>query len=295
MGAFFIYIRSFLEYLKIEKKYSIHTLMAYEHDLKEFQDFITHKRVSIESSSITSSVIRSWIVDLKTQNLSHLSINRKISSLKSFSKYLKIKHQIEFNINQSNLKTEKKLPHFFSEKNMKQVFENLEMQEQNHQNLLHLVILDLLYSCGIRLSELKDLKESDLDISRKTLKIKGKGNKTRYVPIPEKTIETIKNYNIVKKMLNNLDDSLLVTDKGKSLYPKYIYLVVKQHMAQSQQSKKSPHVLRHTYATHLLNHGADLNTVKELLGHSSLRATQIYTHNSLEKIKSIYNLAHPRA
>lgn len=292
-------IQSFLNYLKFEKRYSSHTLVSYETDLSDFFVYIDVQFGETSLNKINHSFIRSWLAGLKDKGLTSKSINRKISSLKSFFKYHLKNGAIEASpmVNVISPKVSKRLPVFVKESDAKNLIEALNQSTEDWKGLNARIIITLFYETGMRLSELIMLKETQIDFSRSQIKVLGKGNKERIIPISKNSIAVIRDYqNLKKKNFETADDFLLVTDKGKKLYPKYAYLLVTQYLGQaSTLDKKSPHVLRHTFATHLMNNGADLNAVKELLGHSSLASTQVYTHNTIEKLKDIHKKAHPKA
>ena len=248
---------------------------------------------------IKHTYVRSWLAGIKNKGLSSKSINRKISTLKSFFKYhLKIgsidatpmTHVISQKVN-------KRLPVFVKENDTKKLVEVLNQSTENWKSLNAKMLITIFYETGMRLSELITLKERQIDFSRSHIKVLGKGNKERIIPVSKKAIIAIRDYQqLKKKNFGQPTDFLLITEKGKPLYPKYAYLLVNFYLGQaSTLDKKSPHVLRHTFATHLMNNGADLNSVKELLGHSSLASTQVYTHNTIEKLKDAHKKAHPKA
>lgn len=289
-------IQSFLEYLQFEKRYSRHTLVSYQNDLEQFFTFLgQYGEISV--GDITPSYIRSWLAELKSDRVASKSITRKISTLKSFFKFL-VKHGI---VTQSPMttivspKVGKRLPVFVEEKNTQTLFSHLDFPDSWSGKTERLVLL-LFYQTGIRLSELIALKEQQIDFHYSQIKVVGKGNKERIIPVSKELLGEIKAYLDEKPVrLENVEE-VLVSEKGKRLYPKYVYNAVKHYLGQvTTIEKKSPHVLRHTFATHLMNHGADLNAVKELLGHASLAATQIYTHNTIDKLKDIHKKAHPKA
>lgn len=292
-------IQAFLDYLKFEKRYSLHTLVSYQTDLYGFIDFLEVQYGSLNLPDITHTYIRSWLASLKENKLSSKSINRKISSLKSFFKY---------ELKQGNLKTSpmgqvispkmsKRLPVFAKEEEALELIQGLQQSTDDWKTLNAKMVITIFYATGMRLSELIGLKEKQVDILNKRIKVLGKGNKERIIPVSKELVEMINDYiSLKKKEFESYGEELLVTEKGKKLYPKYAYLLVKKALGEtSTLDKRSPHVLRHSFATHLMDHGADLNAVKELLGHSSLAATQVYTHNTIKKLKEIHKKAHPRA
>ena len=291
--------QSFLDYLKFEKRYSVNTIISYETDLAAFFDFLNIQFEKLHLKEISYSFIRSWLADLKEKGLTSKSINRKISSLRSFFKYHLRIGDLETSpmANVISPKFGKRLPVFVKEKEIKKLLETLKHSTEDWKTLNAKMLIILFYNTGMRLSELINLKEKQLDFARSQIKVLGKGNKERIIPVSKDLIKNIEDYQrLKKKEFEKTDNSLLVTEKGKKIYPKYAYLLVNQHLdAAGTLDKKSPHVLRHTFATHLMNGGADLNAVKELLGHSSLASTQIYTHNSIEKLKNVYKNAHPKA
>ena len=292
------YILSFLNYLEFEKRYSKRTIESYRTDLFQFEKYCSTLANS-ELLSADGKLIRGWIVNLLEENCQNRSVNRKISTLKSFYKFLLRQGYINSNplLKVESLKTGKQLPVFVTTNQTHQLFTEVEFGSDFH-GVRNKLILDLLYATGIRLSELIHLKNKDIDEFNLTIKVLGKRNKERVIPITMEMVRTIKNYwDLMKEVgFNKEIEFLLVTDKGDKLYPKFVYRVVTTALKLvSTQDKKSPHVLRHTFATHMLNNGAEINAIKELLGHSSLAATQVYTHNTFEKLKKIYKQAHPRA
>jgi integrase/recombinase XerC len=291
-------IQPFLDYLKFEKRYSKHTVISYETDLVSFFDYIIIQYGETPLNQLSHIYIRSWLASLKDAGLTAKSINRKISSLKSFFKY-----QLKAGaIKQTPMakivspKNEKRLPGFVADKDIKILFDHVEFPDTWQGKTERLIML-LFYNTGMRLSEVIGLNDNKVNSFNHTLKILGKGNKERIVPISSEILNEIKIY---QQQRNNLivhrTDLLFITEKGKGLSPRNVYSSVKKYLSLvTTIEKRSPHVLRHTFATHLMNNGADLNAVKELLGHSSLAATQIYTHNTIEKLKNIYKKAHPKA
>lgn len=289
--------QSFLDYLRFEKRYSQHTIIAYETDLEQFFTFISAQFDLKEIYGITPAIVRSWLAGLKADKNSSKTINRKISTLKSFFRYLLKAGKIP----QSPMativspKANKRLPSFVEEKSTKILFTQLDF-DNNWKARTEEIILRLFYSTGMRLSELASLKESQVDKSYCQIKVLGKGNKERIIPVSEELLEKILRYIADKPVIEKNVPELLINEKGRALYSKYLYNTVKKYLSLvTTLEKKSPHILRHTFATHLMNNGADLNAVKELLGHASLAATQVYTHNTIDKLKDIYRKAHPKA
>lgn len=301
MSEKYPYIQQFLDFLKFEKRYSRHTVISYQTDLEQFESFLISQYDAPSIESISSSMIRTWMAEMKEDALTSKTINRKLSSLKSFYKFL-LRHKI---VEQNPLtvitapKINKRLPSFVAEGDMQQLLDYFVKLEANNplsweQQTERLVIV-LFYETGMRLSELMQLKESQVDFGYGHIKVLGKGNKERVIPISNATLQLIQIY-ISNKPTNEIRERLLVNEKGKPLYAKKIYTIVKRYLSGfTTIDKKSPHVLRHSFATHLTNNGAELNAVKELLGHSSLAATQVYTHNSIEELKEAYKRAHPKA
>ena len=288
---------AFIKYLKFEKRLSDHTILSYDNDLKQFESFFKTYSTSKEIKTTDKRAIRSWIVELSLKNLSPKSINRKIATLKSFFKFLIKREVIEINpsTNITSLKTDQKIPNFLKEKDVNFLFDNL-ILEKNFNGERDMMILELLYGTGIRISELINLKTRNINLPKKEMKIMGKRKKERIIPLHQQIISQIKKYLDKKNEIKSTHEFLLCTNKGKKLYPMLIYRIVKKHLSSLINSKKyNPHLLRHTFATHILNKGGDLNSIKDLLGHESLAATQIYTHNSIEKLKETFKASHPRA
>lgn len=291
-------IEGFLKYLRFEKRVSNHTSIAYENDLKQFSTFLQQQFEISDASIADHGVIRSWIINLSEQQLDPRTINRKIACLRSFYKYL-LRHDVIASDPMRKirvLKTSKKLPSFIKENEMTVMLDQT-VFEDSFEGLRDKLILELFYSTGIRLSELVALEERNVDFRNQTIKVLGKRNKERLVPFPDNLITILKNYLAARnrEVGSQLHGRLFVTAQGEPCYPKLVYLTVRKYLQFTNSEKKSPHVLRHTYATHLLNKGAEINAVKDLLGHSSLAATQVYTHNSVEKLKKIFEQAHPKA
>jgi len=292
-------LQSFLDYLRYERRYSVHTIISYQTDLAGFFNFLDTGFGGIPLKKITHSYIRSWLAYLKNNGLTSRSLNRKISSLKSFFKYQLKSGVIEVTpmMNVISPKISRRLPVFVKEKETEKLVETLNRSAGSWKTLNAKMLITIFYATGMRLSELINLKEKQIDFSRSQIKVLGKGNKERSIPVSKKIVEMIRDYQqLKKKEFEKTDDVLLVTEKGRKMYSKYAYLLVNKFLGEAGTlDKKSPHVLRHTFATHLMNNGANLNAVKELLGHSSLAATQVYTHNTIEKLKNVHKKAHPKA
>lgn len=290
-------IDSFLKYLRYEKRYSEHTLIAYQNDLTQFQAYLEEVFEISNLQEAKHSHLRSWVVSLIDQQVSPKSVNRKIATLKSFYKFLLVRDIIEANpaSRLKPLRSEKKLPTFVRENDMVSMLDHV-VFEDSFSGYRDRLIMELLYGTGMRLSELSGLKDLDINTFQGTVKVLGKRNKERIIPLSDFIVKTIKDYQQFRNREVGKCEYLIVTDSGEKLYPMLVYRTVKKYLNQfTTISKKSPHVLRHTFATHLLNKGAELNAVKDLLGHTSLAATQIYTHNSMEKLKSVFDQAHPKA
>ena len=290
-------IKHFIEYLSFEKKYSSHTIRAYNDDLNSFQTFC---KITFDNENLTDvnySQIRSWIVKMVNKNISNRTVNRKISSLKSFYKFLVKTKQIKESplLRHQALKISKRVQVPFSKKEINEVIDNLN-EFDDFESVRNKLIVELLYSTGMRRAELMEIKQSSINFTSSTLKVLGKRNKERYIPLLNSVQQTLKTYLHLRKEIKSEIENLLITIKGNKIYPTLVYRIINDYFsAVSSKVKKSPHVIRHSFATHLLNEGADLNSVKELLGHSSLASTQIYTHSSLNELKKVYNQAHPRS
>ena len=291
-------IKSFIDYLQLEKKYSPNTIKAYENDIMSFSDYNKNEFDQSSISKVDYSQLRSWMVKLVESKISNRSINRKISSLNTYYKFLLKIEKIKKNPldNHRALKTKKIIQLPFSEK---EVISALDIN--NFQNSFEgkrdRLIIEMLYSTGIRRIELTDLKIKDIDFSSKRIKVLGKRNKERFIPMLKSTISLINEYMDYRNELNRIKskDFLFLTSKGEKIYENLVYRITNKYFDYvSTKVKKSPHILRHSFATHLLNNGADLNAVKDLLGHSSLAATQVYTNRSIEEIKKVYSNTHPR-
>ena len=290
--------QAYADYLLKEKNYSLLTLKAYTNDLSEFESFIKQDDESMELADVVYGHVRGWIVNLVEQGLSNRSVNRKISSLKSFYKFLLRAKQIEINPLQKHksLKTEKKVQVPFSEKELTAVYEEMEYTD-DFDGVRDRLIIELFYTTGMRRAELIGLKLNSYDKGGQTLKVLGKRNKERILPVLTCTAQLITKYLTERNELENIVDRdvLILNRRGQKVSESFVYRLINSYFSVvSAKVKKSPHVLRHTFATHLLNNGADLNSVKELLGHASLSSTQIYTHSSLAELKKVYQEAHPR-
>lgn len=291
-------IQSFLEYLQQEKKYSLHTVNAYKIDLKGFQKFAVEEFELGDISFANYSIIRGWIVSLVDSGISNRSVNRKLSSLNSYYKYMLKTKQIQDNpmSGHKSLKTPKKVQVPFSEKEIVDVVAILQ-DEDNFEGKRNRLIVELFYATGIRRTELIGIRLSDVSFVQKTIKILGKGNKERFIPMLPSVMKSLNEYLVYRNKLETIKDSesLFLTKKGVTVNESLVYRTINSYFSKvSEKVKKSPHILRHSFATHLLNEGADINSVKELLGHSSLASTQVYTHNSIAKLKEVYKKSHPR-
>lgn len=290
-------IKPFLKYLLQEKRYSAHTVKAYETDLLQFQDYLECIDLELTPEEANHKMLRAWVVSLIEADVNPRSVNRKIASLRSYYKFLLKREIISENpsVKIRPLKTAKALPEFVLKDEMDNLLDRVEFSA-DFEGVRDKLIIELLYGTGMRLSELIHLKDQDVDHFNQSIKVLGKRNKERIIPLTLDNIRLIQAYSKVREQVAVGEDWLLTTDKGKKCYPMMVYRIVQKYLGYiSKVYKKSPHVLRHTYATHLLNNGADLNAVKDLLGHSSLAATQVYTHNSLDKLKSVFDQAHPKA
>ncbi len=289
----------FLDYLQYEKRYSSHTITSYKNDISQFAFFIAKTYSDAPMKDIGHNHIRSWMVELVGNNISAKSINRKISSLRSFYNYLLKQGVVSKNptLKIVTPKIPKRLPEFVQEKNIEQVFDNI--IDGDFEDFRNRLIIEFFYSTGIRRVELINIKDNDIDTSACSIKVLGKGNKERIIPLSQSLLRRIEKYQELRSAFfedRQFSDNLFVTAKGAQMYPKFVYNIVKKYLsAVTTSSKRSPHILRHTFATHMMNGGADLNAVKELLGHANLAATQIYTHNSIEKLKEVYKKAHPKS
>jgi len=291
------FIESFIVFLQNEKKYSVHTITAYGKDLEDLQFFI-QETSDCGIVGATASLIRAWMVSLVDSGLSHRSVNRKLYALRAFYRLLLQTGTIETNpvAQIKSLKTSRKVQIPFSRKEIKKVFELLE-EDGSFEGLRDRLIIEIFYSTGVRRSELIGIRLQDISVSSGTLKVRGKGDKERIIPLLNSVITSLDRYLKARNQLDNIGDSefLFLTSRGFKIYESLVYRVINTYFsAVSEKVKKSPHILRHSFATHLLDEGADLNSVKELLGHSSLASTQVYVHTGISRLKEIYRDAHPR-
>lgn len=291
-------LSAFISYLELEKNYSKNTILAYQKDIESFAGFCKEHHDAVNLENVSYPLIRSWIVDLSDQGVSNRTINRKISSLQAYYKFLLKIGEITVSpmLKHRALKTEKKIEVPFSEKEMESVLSEIPF-EDDFEGERDKLIIELLYATGMRRTELVNLKIQDLDLAGHQLKVLGKRNKERIIPLLYSTVRQINTYLGKRSELQSRSDSsyLLLTKDGLKIYETLVYRTINKYFSLvSPKVKKSPHILRHTFATHLLNRGADLNSVKELLGHSSLASTQVYTHNSIAELKKVHQKAHPR-
>lgn len=290
-------VNQFLNYVQFEKRYAAHTVTSYSNDLVQFFDYLATQYETDALEKVNSSMVRSWLASLKEQGLTSKSLNRKISALKSFYKYFMRQGLIKKSPMETVIspKVNKRLPQFVAEKDMIALLNGLEYHE-GWKGYTEKLVIQVFYATGMRLSELINCKESQLDVSKKVIKVLGKGNKERVIPISAGLASDLTQYIKDKPEAFSATPTLFINEKGKPLTSKGVYTFVNFYLSQvTTLDKKSPHILRHSFATHLMNHGADLNAVKELLGHSSLAATQVYTHNTIEKLKEVFKKAHPKS
>jgi len=292
-------LQAFVDYLSHEKNYSAHTVNAYQNDIESFSDFCLDEHEVSNLDSINYSIIRSWVVELVDEQISNRSINRKIASLKAYYRFLQRIGAIETNplAKHKALKTSKKIEVPFSEEEMERAMSQIEFSD-DFEGIRDRLIIDLLYATGMRRAELIDLKLDKVDLKEKTIKVLGKRNKERIVPLLSSSVGLFETYLQERSVLEFIFDKQFVflTKSGNKVYGTLVYRIINGYLSKvSSKLKRSPHILRHTFATHMLNQGADLNSVKELLGHSSLASTQVYTHNSISELKKVHSLNHPRS
>ncbi len=290
---------SFLQYILVEKGYSQHTVRSYQNDLDQFYAFLGKSGGEVLPEEITSYNIRAWIVNMMDGGISPSSVHRKISCLRVWFKYLRKEGFATHDPMEKVVlpKRKKKLPVFVSENAMGNLLDKLEF-DNDYSGIRNRTLIEMFYLTGMRRAELIGLKLNDVDLSSCTVKVTGKRNKQRIIPIIKSFVPDLEEYLKIRSetFTSGTMDWFFLTDSGNKLYDKYVYNTVRNYLSMvTTIDKKSPHVLRHTFATHMLNHGADLNSIKELLGHANLSATQIYTHNTFEKLKKVYKQAHPRA
>ena len=289
-------VSRFVEYIDHEKKYSPYTVAAYQKDLIEFKEFCDKEFDTLHIEDVPYSLIRSWIVQLVEKGLTNRTVNRKVSSLKAYYNFLLKTKQISENPLRKHqaLKAEKKVNIPFSEKEIREVLDGFS-DEEDFESLRDRLIIEILYSTGMRRAELITLKDGSFDLSQRIVKVLGKRNKERQIPLLDSVVGSIRKYLDLKRDRFPETDHFFLTGKGNRIYATLVYRTINEYFGKvSLKVKKSPHVVRHSFATHLLSEGADLNSVKELLGHSSLASTQVYTHSNLKDLKSMYNKAHPR-
>lgn len=292
----------FFDYLRFEKRYSPHTVVSYQTDLRQFSEFLKATYELDDSARADHTLIRSWIVQLMQQQLDPRTVNRKIACLRSYYSYLLRTGAVVKNpmLRITSPKTAKKLPDFVPEESLNNLLNSFEFPD-TFAGVRDQLILELLYGTGMRLSELIGIRLADLSLAGSTVRVTGKGNKQRIVPLNPGLVRVLEQY--IARQRHEFDSSgnamglLLVTDKGEPLYEKLVYRTVKHYLSQitTASGQQHPHVLRHSFATHLLSKGADLNAIKELLGHANLAATQVYTHLSIDRLKSVFEKAHPKA
>lgn len=293
-----MHIQSFIDFIQLEKRYSAHTIQSYSKDLEQFQVFCRLQYQLEDINQATYQLVRSWIVHLMNENIAPKSVNRKISTLRSYYKFCLKRGIIQANpvYGIQGPKVPKRNPVFVPESQMNNLFDQLKFPE-DFEGQRDKMILELFYFTGMRKAELIGLKLGDIDFYQGTIKVLGKRNKERLIPATPVLLHVLKLYLGIRaaQPLATETEVLFISVKGKPLQPKQVYTIVHKYLqAVTTVNKKSPHILRHTFATHMLNHGADINGIKEILGHSSLAATQVYTHNSFEKLKSIHKKAHPK-
>ncbi len=289
--------KGFIDYLQFEKRFSKHTVVAYSNDLVQFYAYLKKEYELDDIKQVSHTFIRSWVVQLLEQKISPRSVNRKITTLKSYYKYLLQQRVLDVNpmLKIVSPKSAKRLPVFVEKVKMNQLLDTVEFDE-SFDGVRDKLMIELFYASGMRLSELINIQLSDLDVYNNTIKVLGKRNKERSIPITLELQKKISAYILLRSQIVNTSNTFFISGKGEALYTKFVYRKINAYLGMvTTIEKKSPHVLRHTFATHMLENGAELNAIKELLGHASLSATQVYTHNTIEKLKNIHKKAHPKA
>jgi integrase/recombinase XerC len=289
--------KRFIQYISGEKRYSEHTVRAYQHDIRTYELFLEDTFDVSDPVEATHDMIRSWIVLLMDEGFDARSVNRKLSSIKSYYRFLTKKELLKKNpaANIQSLKTSTQLPKYINKEDLSDHLEE-QFDQKDFQTLRDRLVIELLYGTGLRRAELINIRLTDIELDGQQIKIFGKRNKERMVPLSLEMAGMIRDYSTLReKTFAAPPPYLILTNKGQKAYPEFIYRIVKKELSAIKGTVKSPHVLRHSFATHMLNNGADLNVIKELLGHADLSATQVYTHNTIEQLKSIYSKAHPRA
>jgi len=296
-SGFFMSITDFIDYLRFEKNYSAHTITAYRGDLESLEEFLNND-YEVEIKEATYPLIRSWITTLMDEKVTSRSINRKVSSLKAYYKYLRVIGELEVNPleHHKSLKTAHKVQVPFSKTEVEKIL-NTSYDQMDFISVRNVLIIEILYVTGMRRAELIDLSINDVNLSANTLRVTGKRNKQRVIPLIKSIVIKLHAYINLRKQVANIESvELFVTEKGVKLYPSLVYRIINTYFSEvSSKVKRSPHMLRHSFATHLLDEGADLNAVKEILGHASLASTQVYTHTSMTMLKGVYKNAHPRS
>ncbi len=287
----------FIDYLQFEKRFSKHTVIAYSNDLVQFYAYLKKEYELDDIKQVSHTFIRSWVVQLLEQKISPRTVNRKITTLKSYYKYLLQQRVLDVNpmLKIISPKSAKRLPLFVEKAKMNQLLDTV-VFEEGFTGVRDKLVIELFYVSGMRLSELINIQLSDLDVYNNTIKVVGKRNKERSIPITLEMQKKITRYIECRSKIVSNSNTLFISEKGEAIYPKFVYRKINEYLGMvTTLEKKSPHVLRHTFATHMLDNGADLLAIKEILGHASLSATQIYTHNTIEKLKNIHTKAHPKA
>ncbi|MDP2724194.1 MAG: tyrosine-type recombinase/integrase [Bacteroidales bacterium] len=291
-------IAKFIQYIQVEKRYSGHTITAYRNDLESYSKFLLSHYELSDPEKATRDMIRSWVIDMKSEGFTANSVNRKLSTLKSYYHFLRRQGLIHENPVKTilSLKKPKPLPVYVDEEQLSKKLDESSLLADSFPLVRDHLVIELLYATGMRRSELTALRGTSIDVGQSTIKVRGKRNKERIVPLSKQMLDQILVYLEMKRTTFGSDnDYLIVTNRGQKAYPELIYHIAQRTLEGVSSQRKSPHVLRHSFATHMLNRGAELNTIKELLGHASLAATQVYTHSTIEQLKTIYHDAHPRA